>query len=64
MPLLKWCMAIAIFLTTAIEEFYMYMNILSFKILSNLKKKRERDAETTKVKTKEIFEIAPFDTHN
>lgn len=51
-------------LTTAIEEFYMYMNILSFKILSNLKKKKERDAETTKVKTKEIFEIAPFDTHN
>lgn len=44
----------------------MYMNILSFKIhvLSNLKKKKERDAETTKVKTKEIFEIAPFDTHN
>lgn len=57
-------MAIAIFLTTAIEEFYMYMNILSFKILSNLKKKKERDAETTKVNTKEIFEIAPFDTHN
>lgn len=60
-------MAIAIFflfrlLTSAIEEFYMYMNILSFKILSNLKKKKERDAETTK--TKEIFEIAPFDTHN
>lgn len=57
-------MAIAIFLTTAIEEFYMYMNILSFKILSSLKGKKERDAETTKVKTKEIFEIAPFDTHN
>lgn len=52
------------FITSAIEAFYMYMNVLSFKILSNLKKKKERDAETTKVKTKEIFEIAPFDTHN
>lgn len=63
MPLLKWCMAIAIFLTTAIEEFYMYMNILSFKILSNLKKKK-REMQKRLRSTQKIFEIAPFDTHN
>lgn len=40
------------------------MNILSFKILSNLKKKKERDVEMIKVKIKEIFEIVLFDIYN
>lgn len=57
-------MVIVIFLIIVIEEFYMYMNILSFKILSNLKKKKERDVEMIKVKIKEIFEIVLFDIYN
>lgn len=57
-------MVIVIFLIIVIEEFYMYMNILSFKILSNLKKIKERDVEMIKVKIKEIFEIVLFDIYN
>lgn len=52
------------FLIIVIEEFYMYMNILSFKILSNLKEKKERDVEMIMVKIKEIFEIVLFDIYN
>lgn len=52
------------FLIIVIEEFYMYMNILSFKILSSLKGKKERDVEMIKVKIKEIFEIVLFDIYN
>lgn len=57
-------MVIVIFLIIVIEEFYMYMNILSFKILSNLKEKKERDVEMIKVKIKENFEIVLFDIYN